>query len=79
MEKSKVPMTNGIPICLVCTVATKRRYQGSQRNLMYSIPTYDEEGNVVNPPSSTDHYQCLACESYYAVEGNDYFGYEYVK
>ena len=74
--------TNGIPICPYCQEPTKRTGEAwGTCTLVYYEPTYDENGNNINPDRNvqTWTYHCCKCGRDYTVSGNYFDGWRYIE
>lgn len=79
IKSNKVIFTRTIPQCPHCNIPTIRVRGMSSRTAAYYAPTYNEKGENINPDKNTmtTHYQCLNCNSHFAISGNHINGYEY--
>ena len=70
--------TNGIPICPVCNVTTKRESLGGTSTLLGFSRVYDENGieTTVDPNTKTLYYRC-SCQHRYLIRGREKDGYRY--
>jgi len=75
----KYTETNGIPVCPICQIPTRRLGGVGTTTLMHFPPLYDENGVNINPNrnTSTCSYNCLKCGKSFGVSGNGYDSYKY--
>lgn len=76
----KVIYTGNIPQCPYCMVPTMRNAGASSTTLMYFPPSYNEQGENVNPDRNTitTPYHCNSCNKDYKVASKGWKNAEYI-